>query len=317
MATVEIEKLRSLILAVLEDRFTPEHAARIADVVLFGEMAGRPSHGILRVLPGSYGVMDEEPGPSPTVERVGPSAGRVVGRPGILVAALATELAEELAGKTGFAVVTTRGSRSTSGSLAYFVEKLTSAGLMSFVSAGTVSFVSVPGSSQRALGTNPLAFGLPARGLPFILDMATSAISGGDVLTAVADGVELPGGVAVDSSGDPTVDPSDVLGGGALLPFGGHKGLGLSMLIEILNVALTGAEGHPADSGHVFVTFSLSMLGDDDAIRRRIEDEMDRLRGVGARIPGHRSLSLRDEARARGSVDVDDDVYQRLVDLAG
>ncbi|MGD2061357.1 MAG: Ldh family oxidoreductase, partial [Acidimicrobiia bacterium] len=204
MATVGIEELRSLVLAALGDRFTSEHAAKIADVVLFGELAGRPSHGILRVLPGSFGVMDEEPGPPPTVERIGPSAGRVAGRPGILVAALATELAAELAGETGFAVVTTRGSRSTSGSLAYFVEKLTLAGLVSFVSAGTVAFVTVPGSSQRVLGTNPLAVGLPAKGRPFILDMATSAIAGGDVLTAVADGVDLPEGVAVDSSGDPT-----------------------------------------------------------------------------------------------------------------
>lgn len=317
MARVEISELRSLILAGLQDRFSAEHAEKIADVVLFGEMAGRASHGILRVLPGSYGVLDEEPGPPPTVERVGPSSARVSGRPGMLVAALATDLAGELATETGFAVVTTRGSRSTSGSLTYFVERLTRLGLVAFITAGTVNFVATPGGSERVLGTNPFAFGLPARRRPFILDMATSAIAGGDVLTAAADRSALPAGVAVDATGADTVDPSDVLEGGALLPFGGHKGLGLSMLIEILNVALTGAEGDPVDWGHVFVAFSLSMLGDEEGMKQRTEDEIERMRSAGGRIPGHRSLANRDEALERGWVEVDDETYQRLVDLAG
>lgn len=317
MARVDITELRSLILAALEDRFSVEHAEKIADVVMFGEMAGRSSHGILRVLPGSYGVLDEEPGPSPTVERMGPAAANVDGRPGMLVAALATDMAGELATESGFAVVTTRGSRSTSGSLTYFVERLTSLGLVAFVTAGTVNFVTTPGSADRVLGTNPLAFGLPARGHPFIVDIATSAIAGGDVLTAASEGSELPAGVAVDSHGAETTNPSDVLEGGALLPFGGHKGLALSMLAKILNVALTGARGDPVDWGHVFVAFSLSMLGDEDEIRQRTEDEIERIRSVAGRIPGHESLTRRDEALVRGWIEVDDEVFGRLVELAG
>lgn len=316
MARVQIEELRSVVLACLVDRFSADDATKIAEVVLFGEMAGRPSHGILRVLPGSYGVFDEEPGPAPTVERPGPSAARVDGRPGMLVAAVGCELAEEMARDTGFAVVTTRGSRSTSGSLTYFVERLTNAGLVAFVSAGTVNFVTPPGGRDRVLGTNPFAFGIPARGQPFILDMATSAIAGGEVLAAAREGSPLPPGIAVDSDGTPTNDPSEVLQGGALLPFGGHKGLGLAMMVEILNIALTGAEGDPVDWGHLFVAFSLSMLGDEAAIRGRAEAELERLRNAGARIPGQRSLARRDEALARGWVDVDEESLRRLVALA-
>lgn len=317
MARVDLEELRALVLACLADRFSPEHAEEIADVALFGEMAGRPSHGILRILRGSYGVLDEDPGPPPRIERLGTAAGRVDGRPGMLVAALGCELAGEIATETGFAVVTTRGSRSTSGSLTYFVEKLASAGLVGFVSAGTVNFVAIPGGSERVLGTNPFAFGIPAADQPFILDMATSAIAGGEVLTAKAEGTSLPPGVAVDSSGTSTTDPSDVLMGGALLPFGGYKGLGLSMMIQILNTALTGAEGDPVDWGHLFVAFSISMLGDEEKIRRRAEEDLKRLRNAGGgRIPGHRSLSSRDEALSRGWVDVDDEAFRRLVEQA-
>lgn len=316
MTRVGIEELRSLVVTCLAERFSDEDANRIADVVLFGEMAGRPSHGILRVLSGSYGVFDEDPAPPPVVERVGPSVARVAGQPGMLVAALGAELAEDLATSTGFAVVTTRGSRSTSGSLTYFVEKLAGAGLVTFMSAGTVNFVAPPGGSERVLGTNPFAFGIPAVERPFVLDMATSAIAGGEVMTARAEGMSLPEGVAVDSSGTPTTDPSAVLKGGALLPFGGHKGLGLSLMIEILNTALTGAEGDPVDWGHLLVAFSLSILGDEAEIRKRAEADMQRLQSAGARIPGQRSLANRDLALQRGWVEVDDVALGRLTALA-
>lgn len=316
MARVEIQVLRSLILATLEGRFTEDHARRIADVVLFGEMAGRPSHGIIRLFPGSYGVMDEEPG-EPNVEIVGPSVAKVEGRQGMILASLACDLAEELARTSGVAVVTTRGSRSTSGSISFYVERLAHAGLVSFVSAGTPEFVGIPGRAGRVLGTNPLACGIPTQGTPFVLDMATSAVSGGEVLTAAAEGAELPAGVAVDVDGNPTVDPSVMLAGGAVLPFGGHKGLGLAMTVEILNKALTGAEGDPGDWGHVFVAFSVGLLGDEDEIRGRAQAEVDRLAKAGARIPGHRTLANRDESLDRGWVEVDDVAYGKLIDAVG
>lgn len=312
MPRVEIHALHSLILKRLVPLFPDEHAERIADVVLFGEMAGRPSHGIIRLFPGSYGVMDEATEPRPEIESLGPSAARVQGSQGMLLASIATDLVAELAVNSGFAVVTTRGSRSTSGSLAFFVERLTNAGLVASVSAGTPNFVGLPGGQGRVMGTNPLAYGIPTTGRPFILDMATSAISGGDVVTAAASDSELPRDVAVDATGEETIDPSDVLGGGALLPFGGHKGLGLALMVEILNKALTGAEGHPGDWGHVFVAFSLDLIGEASEIRHRAENELDRLRSAGARIPGHGSLAARDEALERGWVDVDDDAYRRL-----
>lgn len=314
---MDIESLRSLILKRLEPLFPEEHAQRIAEIVLFGEMSGRPSHGIIRLLPGSYGVMDEEATPLPDVERIGPSAARVEGRQGMLVASMATDVALELARSSGFAVVTTRGSRSTSGSLAFFAEKLADDGLFAMVSAGTPNFVGLPGRAGRIVGTNPLSYAVPSTGRPFILDMATSAVSGGDVLTASASGDELAPGIAIDSSGEPTTDPSDVLTGGAVLPFGGHKGLGLSLMVEILNKALTGATGDPGDWGHVFIAFSLALLGDEGQIRRLAQSEIDRLSAAGARIPGHRTLARRDEALARGWVDVDDDVYRRLMEAAG
>lgn len=269
--------------------------------------------------------MDEEPGGEPVVEKTAPAAAKVVGRPGMLVVAMATNLAIEIASEHGFAVVTTRGSRSTSGSLSYYVERMANAGLVSSLSANTLGIVAVPGGRERMLGTNPIAFGLPSNGLPFVLDMATSAITFGEVITAIADGEALPEGVAVDSKGRPTTEPEAIREGGALLPFGGHKGLGLSMLVEVLNRSVTDVDidndGVLTDWGHVIIAFSVEMLGDPDDIRERAGDEFERiLRAdiVGdneVRIPGHRTLRTRDEALARGTVEVDDVSYARLVEL--
>lgn len=297
----------------------------MADVVMFGELAGRPSHGILRVLPGSFGAMDEEPGGEPVVEATAPSAARITGRPGMLVASMAVEQAIHMAALHGFAVVTSRGSRSTSGSLSYYVERMAHAGLVSFVSANTLAIVTVPGSHQRVLGTNPLAFGIPAEGRPLIVDMGTAAVTFGEVVTAADGGTPLAGGVAVDAGGRVTVDAEAVLDGGALLPFGGHKGLGLSMMVEVLNRALSGPgideNGVLIDWGHVFVAFSIEMLGEADDVKARAQAEFERLSaietvdGSSVRIPGHRSLRLRDEALQRGTVAVNDEAYAQLVSL--
>lgn len=325
MATVEVPHLRSLVSARLNQRYSPEHSELMTDVVMFGELAGRPSHGILRVLPGSFGAMDEEPGGEPVVERTAPAAARVTGRPGMLVVAVATDLASEIASEHGFAVVTTRGSRSTSGSLSYYVERMANAGLVSCVSGNTLAIVAVPGGRERMFGTNPLAFGLPSSGLPFVLDMATSAVTFGAVITAIADGEALPEGVAVDSEGRATTAPEAVRQGGALLPFGGHKGLGLSMLVEVLNRSVTDVgidgDGVLTEWGHVIVAFSVEMLGDPDVIGERVGAELERIMGtdmVGdneVRIPGRRTLQTRDESLARGTVEIDDDNYAKLIEL--
>jgi LDH2 family malate/lactate/ureidoglycolate dehydrogenase len=325
VTSVAISELRSLVQTWLEQRYPPHHAEMITDVVMFGELAGRPTHGILRVLPGSFGAMDEEPGGEPVIERPSPVSGLIAGRPGMLVAALATDLLIEIADEHGFAVVATRGSRSTSGSLAYYVERMTRAGLVSFASANTLGVVTVPGSHQRLLGTNPLSFGIPAQGHPFIVDMGTSGVTFGDIVTAATNGVALPEGVAVDAHGDVTTDPNAVRDGGALLPFGGHKGMGLSMMVEVLNRALGGPgiddDGVLTDWSHVFVGFSVGLMGDGDEVKARAESELRRIAstetvdGSQVRIPGHRGLVARDEALARGTVEVDDDSYARLLEL--
>jgi LDH2 family malate/lactate/ureidoglycolate dehydrogenase len=323
--TVEIPRLRGMIVRRLAQKYSVEDAELMAHSVLFGELIGRPSHGIARLLPGSYGAMDETPGASPVVARTGPSAARITGGPGILVASLATQEVARLASQHGMAVVSTTGSHSTSGSLTYYIEQLTNQHQVAFIATNTVSFITPRGGSERLLGTNPLAIGIPAIGYPFIADMGTSAITGGELITAAKNGSVLPEGVAVDGRGNPTTDPQLVLDGGALLSFGGHKGLALSMMVQLLSGVFGGSPTLPLsaedDWSHVFIAISLASIGDPNQMKQTAKTLIDRIlstetqQGSEVRIPGHRSLARRDAALAAGTVNIDAAIFEQLTSL--
>ena len=100
------------------------------------------------------------------------------------------------------------------------------------------------GGRGRRLSANPIAVGIPRQAEePLVLDMATSSIAEGKLIDMLNRGVPAPPGCIVDADGKPTTDPVAYFGppAGALLPFGGHKGFGLSFVIDILAGALSGA----------------------------------------------------------------------------
>ena len=77
-----------------------------------------------------------------------------------------------------------------------------------------------------------------ANGFPIVMDWATSTVAMGRVQTLKREGKMLPPGAAVDANGQPTIDPNEVV---ALLPFGGHKGYGMSLLNEIFGGLIGGS----------------------------------------------------------------------------
>lgn len=90
-------------------------------------------------------------------------------------------------------------------------------------------------------GTNPIAFGFPVENsYPLIADFATSTMSHGDLQLTAQRNEAVPAATGVGQNGRETTDPQEILTDGALLPFGGHKGALLSLLVEVLGSALTG-----------------------------------------------------------------------------
>jgi uncharacterized oxidoreductase len=99
------------------------------------------------------------------------------------------------------------------------------------------------GGTQRRLSANPIAAGVPVpSGPPLILDISTCTIAEGKIKVAFHKGDKVPDGCILDSDGRPTDDPRAFYASppGAILPLGGHKGYGLSVIAEVLAGALTG-----------------------------------------------------------------------------
>jgi LDH2 family malate/lactate/ureidoglycolate dehydrogenase len=96
------------------------------------------------------------------------------------------------------------------------------------------------GGSKPITGNNPIAVAVPTFGeFPFVLDISMSAVAGGKLLVAAKNGDKIPLGWATDKDGRPTTDPKAGFDG-FLMPLGGHKGFGLSLLVDLLCGVITG-----------------------------------------------------------------------------
>jgi LDH2 family malate/lactate/ureidoglycolate dehydrogenase len=97
------------------------------------------------------------------------------------------------------------------------------------------------GGKFPTLGTNPHSWGFPTTsvcGFPLVIDWATSVIAMGRVQALKREGKQIPPGAAVDRDGNPTTDPDAVV---SLLPFGAHKGYGLSLINELVAALIGGS----------------------------------------------------------------------------
>lgn len=239
------ETLRDILLAIGS---TPSHARIVADSLTLANQVGHDSHGLVRIL--EYvsfverGLLD----PAAHPFTVG-QAGAVVTIDGArgwgqVAAHYAVEQAAAAAEQFGIGVASLRNCNHV-GRLGEYAEALAARGLVSLIWCNADPAVAPFGGTERRLGTNPLAVGVPAGGdAPFVLDFATAAVAEGKLRVARAAGEAVPEGLVIDATGRPSTDPQAFYDGGALLAFGGHKGYGLSLAIELLGGGLSG--NHPA-----------------------------------------------------------------------
>jgi uncharacterized oxidoreductase len=158
----------------------------------------------------------------------------------------AMEIGIAKARRNGVALVGLRNSHHV-GRIGHWAEQCAAAGLVSIHFVNVVSDPSVApfGGAAARVGTNPFSVGIPRDGQrPVILDFATSKLAVGKVRVAMNSGKPLPEGALLTADGQPTTDASVLFGQpkGVLLPFGDHKGWGLSFVCEILGAALTGGK---------------------------------------------------------------------------
>jgi LDH2 family malate/lactate/ureidoglycolate dehydrogenase len=139
-----------------------------------------------------------------------------------------------------------------SGRNAYYVEKIVREGFIALHTASSEPRVLPPGATAPALGTNPICFGFPSAQGPVTIDMGTAAMMVGDLRLHALLGQALPAGIAFDRHGAPTRDAGAALEGG-VLPFGGHKGYGLSFAIQALGLLAGAAQTRGAVQDFAFL----------------------------------------------------------------
>ena len=239
---------------------------------------------------------------------------------GMLALYHATKGAIAKAASLGIAVV---GVTNTwmSGRGAYFAEMIARADLVGIHTAAASRLVAPLGGIKPALGTNPMAFGLPGGRGPVIFDMGTSAFMFTELQLRERLGQQLPENVAVGGDGRPTRDPSEARRG-ALLPFAGYKGFGLGLIVQALGVLADSARDLEHDNGCLFIVMKPDLLVPLDQFKRELDALVDRVkatpRQVGVaeiRIPSERAFRHREQALKEG-LTIDRAVQDALTVLA-
>ncbi|MBP5104327.1 Ldh family oxidoreductase [Pseudomonas protegens] len=293
-----------------------EVARCLAENCAGAERDGAHSHGVFRI-PGyvstlASGWVDGQA--VPVVEDVAAAFVRVDAGNGFAQPALAAarELLVSKARSAGIAVLAIRNSHHFA-ALWPDVEPFAEEGLVALSVVNSMTCVVPHGADRPLFGTNPIAFAAPqAQGQPIVFDLATSAIAHGDVQIAARKGERLPPGIGVDSLGQPTQDPKAILEGGALLPFGGHKGSALSMMVELLAAALTGGNfsfefdwsGHPGAktpwTGQLLIVIDPSKAA-GQSFAERSQELVRQMHAVGLkRLPGDRRHQQRERSQHAG-----------------
>lgn len=302
--------------------YEPDEARIIADHVIDAALCGYEYSGLAKLLNIPEHPRFKLPRRKPAVLHETAISTLIDGgnNLGMLALPYAADAAIAKARQSGIAVVGLTDSW-VSGRSAYYVERIARADLVALHTASSSRAVAPPGGLRPILGTNPIAFGLPAAHDVVVFDMGTSAFMMTELALRERLGEPLPDGVAIDGAGQPTRDPAAAKRG-ALLPFGGHKGFGLALMVQALGVLAGSAMDVDGDNGYVFVALKPELLRPLEVFKREMTELIERVKATPRqagveeiRIPSEQAF--RNRARAlKDGIEIDRLVHDVLVRLA-
>jgi LDH2 family malate/lactate/ureidoglycolate dehydrogenase len=252
-----------------------------------------------------------KPRPVLALEELAPAVARLDGDNGLgfLVAQRAMAEAIERARNFGIGLVLARHSNHF-GMAASYLRQAVDAGMAAFVFTNASPAMPVWGGRTPFLGTSPFAFGTPGgdRSGPLILDMATSVVARGKIRRAVARNELIPEGWALDAQGHPTTNAREAYEG-LILPLGGPKGSGLSLMMEVLAGVMSGSafggevgnqyidKDRAQDVGHCFIALRPELAMSADEYRRRLDALIERAKAT-PRMDANRPILMPGEPEA-------------------
>ncbi len=336
---VDARRLRVFISSAFEACGMPaDRAARMGKLMSEADIGGQDGHGVFR-LPMyikriKAGGMSVDPDIRVISERSATALLDGGNGPGHLVMSHAAELAMEKAKACGVAWVGARYSNHAGPAFLYAQMPLSKDMIGLYVAVGSANHMPPWGGTDLLLSTNPISVAIPSNTQPaIVLDMATTVAAYGKVKTAADRGETMPEGWMIDKQGNPLTDPKRSTEG-LLLPIGGPKGYGLSLIFGLLAGTLNGAAfgsdvvdfnadaKATTNTGHFIVALDITAFADVARFKSDVDniwDEMkssNRLPGFDEiRLPGERLAATAAE-RKRNGIPIPDALAKRLDGLA-
>jgi len=316
-----------------------EAAGMIARSLVDSDLAGVTGHGLIRVSDYINHARSGwvRPGAKPSIVRQTPTITVVDGGYGFGQPAVhfALDASMPKARAQGIAAASILHCGHI-GRIGEYAEKAAAQGLVTIVAAssgGKGGYVVPYGGVERVFSTNPFAAGVPAgTHPPFIMDFATSVVAAGKMELAPDKDMPIPEGWAIKADGHPARTAREFLEGGGLLPFGGHKGYALTLFVELLCGAVTGAgvpmsrkpEPGPGYGGNsaFLIVLDVGHFTDTAAFASNVDALFTRLEGVkpapgfdGVVIPGAPERAKRRQNAATG-ITVQPEIWERMRSVA-
>ena len=287
----------------------------VAKTVTFAERDGSVSHGLFRI-PGYVAALRSKKAKGnsrPTTEKRTQNAIRVDGDYGFAPMAIQVGIPAlvEITNKHGVGLLAINNTHHFA-ALWHETEALAENNLIGIACTAYMPSVAPAGATKPLFGTNPISFAWPRKNnTPVVYDMATASMAMGEVQVAARDGHKVPMGTGLNKDGEKTDDPSAIANGGVLLPFGGHKGSAIAMMVELLAAGLVGdmfsfeakiadnKDGGPARGGEFIMAFSPQLIAGDgwNEHAEKFFEQMESMDGV--RLPGQRRHNNRKDLGPR------------------
>lgn len=327
------EELQELGIAIFRAAgATAENAAGVVSSLISANLAGHDSHGVMRIPSYVEDIRNGRirPAATPFITQEKPATAIIdcAATFGQLGARLTAQTAVRKAREAGMGGAALYRANHT-GRIGEWAELGASQGMITLVTASGpfVRLVAPFGGKDRSLGTNPIAWAVPRPGgrPPILLDFASSAAAQGKLMLARARHEPVPQDWILDAEGRSTTDVEDYFAGGVLLPFAGHKGYALSVIVELMAVGLSGGDSvAKSERGScLFVAcFDPGAFRPDDLFGESVERVAGRLKAVKPAagfeevlLPGEPEARAR-EKRLREGIPLPDDTWKAICAVA-
>jgi LDH2 family malate/lactate/ureidoglycolate dehydrogenase len=316
--------------ALLQAGLSPEMAESEARIMVEADLLGVPSHGVRMLPPLLKALAEGRAKAQPEIRLIQQFGATCLmdgdNGPGRSVSSRAMDEAIERAKNFGIgaclAIHTTHWGRAHA-----YASRAACAGMVGICSTNAMPTMAVWGAKGKVIGNNPLAIGIPRSDAeaPLVLDIAMSQAAVGKVGTWLREGRSPPEGWGLNAAGEPSCDAQEILAG-AVLPFGGHKGAGLALMMELLTAALAGGafgneiiagdrSGLDPDACKLFIALNPAAFGGLETLTSRVDHYLDHLDEVAAPFtwPGERGWVERD-LNLRAGVPLHTEIIAQLTD---